>query len=97
METFKSDCECDFFAFELITALTTRSSAIFIINRRTATNFDPTTILQTPIKTDLVVPKVVLVVEVVVVQCQSEGSLLLQQKQQIHSSCGINPEPLMAS
>ena len=52
---FKFDCKYDFLAFELV-MLTTRSSAIIVVNSRTATRFDPTTIPRTLVK-NLVVPK----------------------------------------
>ena len=60
-ETFRSvyeyefDYEYEFLAFELV-MLTTRSSTISVANRRTATRFDPTTILRTPVK-NFVVPR----------------------------------------
>ena len=44
---YEFDCEYDFLAFELV-MLTTRSSAVLVINRRTARRFDPTTNLPTP-------------------------------------------------
>ena len=52
---FKFDYEYDFLSFELV-MLTTRSSAIIVVNSRTATRFDPTTIPRTLVK-NLVVPK----------------------------------------
>ena len=55
----------EFVAFELL-VLTRRSSAILVVNRRTATRADLKTILRTHVM-NLVVPKIVLVVEVVVV------------------------------
>ena len=47
--------EYDFSDFELV-MLTTRCSTIVQVNRRTATVFDPTKILRTPVK-NLVVPR----------------------------------------
>ena len=58
LETFRFDYEYDFLAFALV-MLTSRSSASLAINT-TATRFDPTMILRTPVK-NLIVPKVVLV------------------------------------
>ena len=52
---YESDYEYDFLFLERV-MLTTRSSAILVVNRRTATRFGPITILQTPV-TNLVVPK----------------------------------------
>ena len=55
LETFRFDYEYDFLAFELA-MLTTRSSAILVVNRMTATRFDLTTNWRTPVK-NLVVSK----------------------------------------
>ena len=61
METFEFnfeyefDYEYDFFTFEVV-ILTTRSSAILVLNKRAVTRFDPTKILRSPVK-NLVVPK----------------------------------------
>ena len=66
MTTFASfHCGHDFLAVEFV-MLTTSFSAILVVNRRMATRFDPKTILWTLIKNS-VAPKVVLVVEVVLV------------------------------
>ena len=51
---YEFDYECDFLAFELL-MLTTGSSAILVVDKRMASRFAPTTILQTPGK-NLVVP-----------------------------------------
>ena len=62
---YEFDYQFDFLAFEPV-MLTTRSSAVLETNRRTATMFHSTTTLQTPAK-NLVVPKIVLVVRLVLV------------------------------
>ena len=43
----------DFLVFELV-MLTTRSSAILVVNRRADTRFGPTTILRTPVTSSVV-------------------------------------------
>ena len=61
LETFRFDCEYkfdneyDFSAFELVTFIA-KSSAILVVNRRTATRFDTRERLRNPV-TNLVVPK----------------------------------------
>ena len=52
---FKFDYECAILAFELVN-LTTRSSAVLAVNKRTATGIDAGTILRIPV-TNVVVPK----------------------------------------
>ena len=54
-ETFRSVYEYEFLAFELV-MLTTRSSTVPVANRRTATRYDPATILRTPVK-NFIVPR----------------------------------------
>ena len=49
LETFRFDYEYTAGAFELL-MLSTKSSAILAVNAGTASRFDPTTILQIPVK-----------------------------------------------
>ena len=49
LETFRFDYEYVAGAFELL-MLSTKSSAILAVNAGTASRFDPTTILQIPVK-----------------------------------------------
>ena len=55
LETFRFDYEYDFLRFGTRN-VTTIFSAIFVVNRRTAMKFDPTTILRIPVMNS-VVPK----------------------------------------
>ena len=72
LETFRFDYEYefafeyDFLTFELV-MLTTRSSAILVVNRRADTRFDRTTILRTPGTNIKSYQEVVLVVKLVLV------------------------------
>ena len=64
LPTFRFDCEYEFdydnYAYDIVAfklaILTWRSSAVFIVNRRTATIFDPTTVLWTLVTNLVVVP-----------------------------------------